>query len=430
MRYLLFLGFIFPLTTFSQHTLSVTIRDAEDGRPVPYATVFFPAQQYAFSANGSGNFVLKVDEMELDKAIIISSIGYDEYRSTLRTMVDRDVREVLLTPKITLLEEVLVKAEKETAEDLVNNASKMLKVHFREDPYYLFAFYREEILQDQRYLGFTEAYGVLHVAGYQSAYYRKNKLFSYDLAQWKNIRRSVYTVSSGCDSSSRVLRVDKLLKARSEYLYNGPLGKKQRDFTFTTDSLTTYQGHNVFVIGFASEADRENYYGKIFINADDYAVIGLKVKHNRLTDLLDMECDELNSSEFGIDFIKVGDRYYLNKVSMTINGMAGDKRTEERLQIRGGEFRANEVRRLNYDQRMIIYNEMVNPVINYDPAFWETNGDELEEDMVNDLSSDQPLSQQFFKMNGQRIIPLPDEFQTYEELYKDRDIFRLFMNNQ
>ena len=430
MRYLLLLILALPVASFGQYTLTVTVKDAVDKKPVPYATVFFPAQDYAFSANGNGKFVLKVNEVEMDRLVVISSIGYREYRSTLGAMVEEGVTEVWLSPRITMLEEVLVRGEKETAAELAEGASKMLKQYFNEDPYYLYAFYRETMKHGQRFVGFMEAYGVLHIAGYQASYNRKNRLFSYDLAQWKNIRRSTYKIKTTCDSAGQVLDIDKLLKVKSEYLYNGPLSKKLKEFAFSVDSLTSYQGHDVFVVGFTPRTGGQNYRGRIYIKADDYAMLGISVSHDDLGSLLGLDCHEMNKSEFEVTFIRVGEKYYLNNMSLTMRGIQDKQTLEKKLQLRGGEFRANKVQRLNYDQRMVIYHEMLNPVITYDPTFWEQNGDDLEEDLIKDLGEDEPLAQQFFKMNGQRIIPLPGSFENYEELYKNEDIFRLFMNSQ
>ncbi|MCG8390693.1 MAG: carboxypeptidase-like regulatory domain-containing protein [Cytophagales bacterium] len=430
MRYLLFLILVLPVTGFGQYTLTVTVKDAEDLKPVPYATVLFPAQDYAFSANGNGRFVLKVNTMEMDRAVVISSIGYDEYRTTLGAMVEGGITEVFLSPKVTMLEEVLVKAEKETAKELVEEASKRLREYLKEDPYYLYAFYRETLKQDQQFVGFTEAYGVLHIPGYQPSYNKKNRLFSYDLAQWKNIRRSHYKVRTTCDTAGHVLDIHKLLKAKSEYLYNGPLSKKIKEFTYSIDSLTSYRGNDVFIVGFQSPGREEDYRGHILIKADDYAVMGLRVVHSNLGALLGLDCHELDSSQFEVTFTTVGERYYLNTLSLTMSGRIGGQMREKKLRLRGGEFKANKIQKLNYDQRMVIYQEMINPVIHYDPSFWEQNGDDIEVSLAEDLGENEPLAQQFFKWDGQRIVPLPDNFDTYEELYKNEDIFRLFMNNQ
>ncbi|UII32459.1 carboxypeptidase-like regulatory domain-containing protein [Fulvivirga ulvae] len=409
-----------------------TVINSETNEPVPYATVSFPEQQYGFSTNANGEFRLSISPTMLDRKIVISSIGFEPFGSTLGELAQSEKGHILLKPKVTVLEEILVKAKSETPQEIIRSAEKSLKTFLRQDPYYLYAFYKEDIRKNKTYVGYTEAYGIFHISGYQPAYNRKNVLFSYDLAQWKNIRRSRYHLSSECnDTVPRMLEIDKLVKAKSEYLYNGPFSKLRDQFRFTIDSLTSYHNQDVFIISFTpAQPDEITYRGSAYIKADDYALLKLEIREEHAERLFYEDCPAMEnvSAHFNLSYVKVGEKYYLNNVGLLTKYNSGPAPIEEHIEIAGGEFRDSDVTRFNEEQRMIVYKEMINPDIVYNPEFWDQHDRPIPADVEEKLSEDAPLPRQFFISSGKRIIPLPEEYNSYQEMYKDREVFRMFMN--
>lgn len=408
-----------------------TVINSETNEPVPYATVSFPEQQYGFSTNANGQFRLTINPTMIDRKIVISSIGFEPYESTLGDLAKSQNDRISLTPKVTVLQEILVKAKAETPQEIIRSTEKNLKTFLRQDPYYLYAFYTEEIKKNNVYAGYTEAYGIFHISGYQPSYNRRNVLFSYDLAQWKNIRRSDYHLKSECnDTVPRLLEVDKLVKAKSEYLYNGPFSKLRDQFRFTIDSLTSYHNEDVFIISFApAQSGEVTYRGSAYIKADDYALLKLEIWEDHAERLFYESCPVENvSAHFDLNYVKVGEKYYLNNVKLSTKYQSGNTPIEEHIEIAGGEFRDSDVTRFNEEQRIIVYKEMINPDIVYNPEFWEQHDRPISADVEEKLSEDAPLPRQFFTSSGKRIIPLPEEYNSYQEMYKDQEVFRMFMN--
>ncbi|MBL6448714.1 carboxypeptidase-like regulatory domain-containing protein [Fulvivirga sp. 29W222] len=425
---LLLLLFIQPLAA-QNNRITRTVINSETNEPVPYATVSFPEQQYGFSTNASGQFQLQVNPTMLKRKVVISSIGFESFESTLGDLAKTKSDSISLHPKVTVLKEILVKAKAETPQDIIRRAEKKLKTFLRQNPYYLYAFYKEEIKKNNAYVGYTEAYGIFHISGYHPAYNRKNTLFSYDLAQWKNIRRSKYQISSECnDTVPRLLEVDKLIKAKSEYLYNGPFSKLRDQFRFTIDSLTSYNNEDVFIISFTpAQLEDISYRGNAYIKADDYALLKLEIWEESAERLFYSNCSIENvSAHFNLTYVKVGEKYYLNNIRLTSN--YGSTPIEEHIEISGGEFRDSNVTKFNEEQRLIIYKEMTNPDIVYTSEFWAQHDRPIPSDVNDDLSTDAPLPRQFFTSSGKRIIPLPDTYSSYQEMFKDRDVFRIFLN--
>lgn len=421
---------LFSNLSHSQEKIEVTVVNAEDLTPVPFATISFPELKYGFSTNGNGQFILPLDKTYENQMLAVTNIGFETFQKRTKDLINTDT--IFLQPKVTVLSEIVVRAKKENPEDLVKNVEKELGNFLRKDSYYLYGFYTETIQKNEKYEGYTEAYGVFNIAGYQPGYNRKNPLFSYDIAQWKNMRRSNYSLSSECDTKrQRTLEIDKLSKAKSEYLYNGPFNKiNKNEFRYTIDSLTTYDSTDVFVIGFTSLDTKEHdYSGRAYIKADDYALLEMKIYDENANEVLYDDCKISKIKlRFDLSFTKIADKYYLRKADLTTEYFINTDALTERITLIGGEFKDNSVADLNYDQRMIMYNEMINPIIFYTPDFWEQQNRPIDESITEDLNDEKTLYEQFKFNNGKRVIPLPDEYSNYEQMYKERDIFRMFLN--
>jgi len=421
------LFFTLPHLVSAQNLYEAVIIDSEDKSPIAYATIIYPEQQYGFSANANGYFRIRFSQVEKFKKINISSIGYEQFEGVLGEMYDQNLDTIVLQPKITFLKEILVKAETVAPKEMIANTSDNLKTFLGKEPYYTHVFYTETIKKNDKYAGFAEAQGMMHVSGYQPAYNRKNELFAYDLAQWKHLRRVQYLVPS-CLNKKRALSIGKLSKAKARYLYNGPLTKNNLDdYMYTMDSLTTFNNTDVFIIGFRSlERDIR---GKIFVKTDDYALIALSVTEGNASDTFDDDCQLPQATDFLTTFTQIGKQYFFNAMELTITYETENSTIQEKLKLRSGEFDNNRTQDLNYDQRLVVFNEMVNPSVTYDPNYWQDQ-EKVPDGLIADLANNVPIEDQFKYNSYKRPIPLPDNFANYEELYKNQDMFLLFVNDE
>lgn len=429
MARLLFASLIFLLPNFalSQNLYEAVIIDGEDRTAISYATIIYPEQQYGFSANANGYFRIRFAQVERNKKINISSIGYEQFEGVLGEMYDQKLDTILLQPKITFLKEILVKAETVAPRQMIENTSDNLKTFLGKEPYYTHVFYTETVKKNEKYAGFAEAQGMMHVSGYQPAYNRKNELFAYDLAQWKHLRRVQYLTPS-CLNKKRALSIGKLSKAKARYLYDGPLTKNNfDDYEYTIDSLTTFNKTDVFIIGFRSlERDIR---GKIFVKTDDYALIALQVNEENASDTFDDDCQLPQASNFLTTFTQIGKQYFFNAMELSITYESENITIQEKLKLRSGEFDNNRTQDLNYDQRLVVYNEMINPSVPYDATYWQDK-EQVPGDLIADMASNVSIEDQFKYNSYKRPIPLPDNFTNYEELIRNQDVFLLFVNDE
>lgn len=417
-----------PCIAISQNLYEAIIVDSEDRTPISYATVIYPEQQYGFSANANGYFRIRFSSVERAKKISISSIGYEQFQGVLGEMYDNRLDTIMLKPKITFLKEILVKAETESPREMIENTTDNLKEFLGKDPYYTHVTYSENVTKNGKYVGFAEAQGMMYVSGYQPSFNRRNELFAYDLAQWKHLRR-VHYLAPTCLNKKRALSINKLSKAKARYLYDGPLSKNNFDqYQYTIDSLTSFNDTDVFIIGFRSLEKAVS--GEIFVKTDDYALVALKVNEADANDIYNEACNVAQPSQFTVTFTQVGEHYFFNTMDLKVSYTIDNNIVKEHLKLTSGEFDNNRTADLNYDQRLVVYNEMINPSVRYDATFWQEVGQDIPTELVADIGNNVPIEEQFKYNSLKRPIPLPDNFGSYEELYQNQDVFLLFVNDE
>jgi hypothetical protein len=82
---------------------------------------------------------------------------------------------------------------------------------------------------------------------------------------------------------------------------------------------------------------------------------------------------------------------------------------------------------LNYNQRAVLYSEMLNPLINYDPKFWEDFSFSQGVDFKKMTDLNQELEQQFKNHHNLRLTPLPDGIESYQQMANDRNALDFIM---
>ncbi len=374
---------------------------------------------------------------------MVSCVGYDKYVILVGDLELSQMNIFQLKSKTTFLEEVIIRGQSLNAEQIILSASKNLKKHLRTAPYLVGNRYREYIKVDGQYKGFTEAMGVLYVGGYNRKYNSfKNKSYTYDIAQWKHIRRSNYEVELGSDQPD-YLFTDKLIKTKDFFTYDGPIQKSQiQKLDYYIDSLTTYNDQLVYIVQFKPREefkDELRYEGNALIKADDYAVLSIDIR-DYSSDLI-MGVNKRKGATNNVNFFQLRyaefeGKYYVSYMkqfnSYQLNVDGKPVKTEEVLEMIGGKFFQNEPLDLNYAQRTIMFSEMQNPLVVYQPEFWKvaklSEVPQIEA-LRRDLGKRESLEKQFVLSSGKRVVPMPEGFKNYQEWYTDRQTFDVFFPN-
>jgi hypothetical protein len=418
---------VFELYGQESYQISGYIIDQETGDPVPYASIGVPEQHRGISANINGYFLLILPVNNPEHHLRISSIGYQTRAFSLSEVrwggTDQNFN---LIPETQLLEEVVILGKKRTVEDLVKATSKNRKVYLRSTPYLMNGFYREILSINQRYRGFTEAQGILYLQGYDPGYKNNDRHLTYDLMQWKHMRRSDYP-----QNMEQYLKITNLLKAKDYYLHYGPLRNKNLNkFAYSITDSTSYQDRLVLEISFEAKDEFESefsYRGKMYVKEDDQALLGLEVlSTGPLPFLKQNDPSTGNSSEFKISFIQFDGQYYLGNTSLSQTYSLDDEQYRWDIELFGATFVDQKAMFLNYNQKVVLYSEMLNPLVNYNAEFWH-GFSFADSDQFNEFAAETDLNAQFEAHHQQRLVPLPDGFDNYEQMSNDRDALEMIM---
>ncbi len=434
MNTLLRLGFwclcltAFSMQVMGQQTweLTGTVTDAETGEAVPYASVGIPQQQIGISSNYNGYFTLILKGIDPNHSIEISSIGFEKMVIKLEDIDFTRPLEVKLIPRATLLSEVVITGKTQTLNDLLKDVSKGRKTMLRSKPYLMNALYRETLSQQARYMGFTEAQGLFYVNGYNARYKNnKNQVMTYDLAQWKHIRRSDYP-------NPQYIRIGKLLKAKDFYLHDGPLARKSLDkFNFVVSDTSQYQGDPVITVQFTpvdQGSATHGYSGYFIVSQEDNALLELNIQQTKPSPFLKKtpQEDEQGSS-FYISFFKFNGEYYLGRCTFQQTTAQSDVVHNHHMEIQSGMFAQQEARYMSEAQRAVLYSEMLNPIVHYDSSFWSSFKMAESEVLNKVMDQHHNLRQQFKDNSEQRLLPLPPGVESYEQMVDEQNFLDFFM---
>jgi len=411
----------------TDYQLEGHVVDKDSGDPVPFASVGVPEQQRGISANIKGYFKLILPDNNQSHQLVISSIGYHR-RAILFSEIDWSQQQTIeLVPEPTMLDEIVIIGKSQTLEDLVKSASKNRKVYLRSAPYLMNGFYRETMKLEGRYEGFTEAQGILYMNGYNSDYKNNSQHLTYDLAQWKNIRRSNYP-----KEEQRYLEIAALLKAKDYYLHDGPLHRKSLDkLIYTLSDSSLYQDRLVLIIDFEAKekfAQEIPYKGQMYVKEDDQALISLEIHAQGQEAYLRKNNSQMDiSTHFKVSFLFFEGKYYMNHINYARSYTENGNSEDWKLELLGESFANQRASFLNYNQRAVLYSEMLNPVINYDPDFWGKFNFSDGIDFQRMTTEHPDLEKQFEDHHGIRLTPLPEGIGSYEQMANDRNALDFLM---
>lgn len=406
--------------------ISGYVIDQETGNPVPYASLGVPEQQKGISANINGYFRLLIPEFNRDYHLQISSIGYKRLRIPLSEIDLNQEQRFYLVPEPKVLDEIIIVGKTQTLEDLVKTASKNRKIYLRSTPYLMNGFYREILKVENEYQGFTESQGILYMNGYNPRYKNNSKHLTYDLIQWKNTRRSDYP-------QPHYLEVAALLKAKDYYLHQGPLHSRNLGrLEYNVTDSTSYQDHLVLEISFAPRQDASEqipYSGKMFVKEDDQALLRMEIEANGPEPFLKAsDAEQSIHGNFEINFIFFENQYYLGHCSYHRSFTADGKQTDWYTELFGASFANQPAMFLNYNQRAVLFSEMLNPKVNYNPGFWDEFSF-VQHSYYQEISSEwqQDLADEFEDNHNKRLKPLPEGYENYEQIANDRNTLDFIM---
>lgn len=254
--------------SFAQNITEIkgSVIDTETNDPLAFATLVIKGTNISTVTNTNGKFILKAPIDTQNKIISITYLGYKEKEIALSSLKKKN-NKIKLEESATVLAEIdLINLPKD-AETLVRKSLKKRGENYLNIDATMTAFYRETIKKRHKDASLSEAVIKIHKRPYES-----------------NRRDVIELIKSR--KSTNYARLDtialKLQGGPFNTLYTDLM--KYPEYIFSENNLSHYnfsferstQTNNdlVYVVNFEQKADVDgvHYFGKLFIDADTYAL--------------------------------------------------------------------------------------------------------------------------------------------------------------
>jgi hypothetical protein len=146
--------------------ISGKVIDAKNHEPLAYATIGIEGEAYGTITNLAGEFDLHVPSNYHNRELIISTLGYQDYKIEIETASKQNILLVLLEPGHTVLDEVMISKDLSAA-NLLNIALTRIELNYPMSPTEMEGFYRDIKKVDDDYVGLIEAAVKIYDKNYQ-----------------------------------------------------------------------------------------------------------------------------------------------------------------------------------------------------------------------------------------------------------------------
>lgn len=385
-------------------SISGWVKDQSTGSPISYATIRLEGSSSGTLSNSEGFFKLNVDPSRLSPQSILlcSSIGYKSFRIKLGIYQPDQVLDINMEPSPYTLQAVYIYPYELSARDMVSAALNRVKKNYADDPYQLRTFYRHYCSEKGNYGRLIEAaVDIYDRKGHRKKYKNPEKKLGFDVRQ---LRRSFdftrFSARRHIPIGLNVIMSQDLVSYKSSRLHAGVNSKR---FTFRFSDTTSYQNKMVFVI----ECEGPSYQSRVFINAEDLAVLKLeediaiesKREFNRLS----------INGHFITEYQNLDGKYYLSHMLNTADNLTIylDSTGSEMTRSQHSHYIELMVSEVKTDIKKVIKTPEPDAEalkqVPYDPDFWinynTLAATPLEEAIEKDLAKRMPLEKQFTNFN-------------------------------
>lgn len=245
----------------------------KDGKsPIPFAAVALEGTFIGTMTNREGAFDLNIPWTFRNNSINISSLGYKQQNMSIQALKQNGL--VRLLDESIRLREILVKPSdpKYILEQFRNNIAR----NYAEEPQLMVTFYRETARQDGAYVGVWEAVMEILKPPYKYSEPERVRFVKGRKADLNRKPKQVYLKIQGGPLGINTLDVVKNLETfldpEYEYLYQ-----------YRIEQPELINGRITWIIRFdrVTETDFPCFNGKIWIDADSYALVGAEYSYDK-----------------------------------------------------------------------------------------------------------------------------------------------------
>ncbi len=280
--------------------------DNNSKEPIPYASVHIKDKAIGTTTNDEGIFLFHVPSDFGNDTLIISVIGYDNFKSKISLITETE-NVIRLKQNITLLNEVTISASKRelTGKDIVKKAVASIPENYPMKPFTIEGFFRDLQKENNRPVALLEAAIRSHYKDYNPGYE------DVEIIEVRKSFNKRHPVNGTYDRQNSIfdLMEDNYIKHRF-----GPINT--RGWKFAIDSILTHNSRTVYKI---SGIKGSSVSTVMYIDCNDFSIIKLEYKtqmvngefYRRYLNLPDPYGQQQTSFLMIFEFQKIDDKMYL-----------------------------------------------------------------------------------------------------------------------
>ena len=268
MRILLLFTFVLTINSYAQETFTSIkgkLLDETSKQPIPYASIYIKGKAIGTTTNEEGRFLFHVPSGFANDTLIISVIGYDHFKSTVRGMTEKK-NVIALKQSVTLLNAVTISASKKelTGKDIVKKAVARIPENYPMKPFVIEGFFRDLQRENDKAVELLEAALRFQYKDYNPGY---------EDVEIIEVRRSYnkrHPVNGKYDRQNSIIDLmeDNYVKHRF-----GPMDIK--GWKFVIDSILTYNKQTAYKISGTKTPSESTV---MYIDSDDFSILKLELK--------------------------------------------------------------------------------------------------------------------------------------------------------
>lgn len=271
------------------------ITDRESGAGVSFAHLGVCGLSIGTVANENGVFEFRIPDGVIDDTLCATAIGYETFKIPIVSLKGRTGFNIVLTPMINQLDDILIKDEKITGRRVVAKAIDRIRKNYPRKPYNLTGYYRDYLRKNDEYVSFLEGVLTVDDQGYAKSTDKTNIRIG-QLRYSKNyIRYFTEYVSEFDRDSTKVLLhgISPVFKGNefSNLYYHNPIRNhetpvpfigvfdtfSERNYEFEIEYYTYIDNKEVYVINIAPNRNYRfthvSIHGKLYIRTDNFAIV-------------------------------------------------------------------------------------------------------------------------------------------------------------
>ncbi|MBN1388560.1 MAG: carboxypeptidase-like regulatory domain-containing protein [Bacteroidales bacterium] len=379
------------------YSLSGIVTDADNGQPLPYATIGVKEKGKGTISNHDGEYNLNLTKDFLDDTLIVSYLGFYNRKIPVNQAIN-SYYNISLTRMYVPIPEVIIRNRE--PQELIRNVKERIPENYGRTPARMIAFYRESVSKRNKLLQYSEAVLDLYKSSYTTTFFH-DQIRIYKSRKINNLDQSdtlTFKLRSGLDGC---LALDGI-KNTFDFLEQESFA----DYNYRMTDIINIGDEAAFVVEFEQKENINDIAlpkGSIYINTTNYGIHAVDFEINQdyinqheRTFIQQMARGfnvKVRSAKYRVNYRNINDRYYLNHVRGDLEFYA---RKKNRMlgstyyiffEMAITDIDTVNVERFAREERAPLHSIFSETINSYDRKFWGTDNFVRPEENIEDALS-------------------------------------------